>query len=98
MTTTIFILHFLGIPLLTLKSPTNFRKSVANTMMKQALEGMIKRQSVSNAPVATPSTTSASSPPSSSNCVFVTDKKPRRKAASENFAVANSQTKNGMVF
>ena len=43
-----------------------------------------------------PSTTLAStSPSSSSNCVFVTEKKPRRKTASENFSVANSSTKSG---
>jgi hypothetical protein len=67
-------------------------------MMKTALERMIQKQSNANHPainppisVPTPSTSS----PSSSNCVFVTDKKPRRKSASENFAVANSQTKSG---
>ncbi|KAL5260399.1 hypothetical protein ACHWQZ_G010499 [Mnemiopsis leidyi] len=45
-----------------------------------------------------PSTTLAStSPSSSSNCVFVTEKKPRRKTASENFSVANSSTKSDLA-
>ena len=112
---------------LTSTKSIRYRKKVANTMMKTALEGMIenerqttqndsdkirstkngpdRRQSSKNSDkessgqnnLVSNSTLTSTSPSSSSNCVFVTEKKPRRKAASENFSVANSSTKNGKI-
>ncbi|XP_063679895.1 uncharacterized protein LOC134815307 isoform X2 [Bolinopsis microptera] len=69
----------------------------ADNIMKHALVGMIKKQSVKSNQKVSPSPPNSTSPPSSSNCVFVTDKKTRRKTNHENFAVANAKDKKDLA-